>query len=635
MLLLKRTVVPAELPERDNHSPEGNRPDPSYAKMPFPVQLHRVMKNRHITFYLNLLGILGLTAWVVQSSASEPQRAEPAVRVWVEESLTRVQPTTPAGSKKIVEIAAARNEVEAFQVIVSSTGPKLEGVMAFVSDLSDGAGHHISNTHIKLYRQEYVYLRNPSPYSSEPPGWWPDPLVPFLNPYDAKPVSPMRLNREEQGGKVSYHLSGARFAGNGFRVWPERNQPLWAEIAVPANQPSGKYQGTFSVQLAETETVEIPVMLTVWDFTLPEGLPLTTQFGSLDGVSAKHGLPGGSPQSLQIEERYAAVLEEHRIAAPIPLALLPTIRANGSIDSKRTHEALKRFLTEYRTGPFRIPTFPWAEVSGKGEKALVRYLRNFFAYLKNNGWEQGAYYFPISEPNSKEAYDRVWAFAQVVREAEPSIRFLCTEQPYTQDTAWGDLHGAVDVWCPLFTFFDAESAVRARERGGTLWTYTALCQKAPPYHPNFSAVSGQPGMFWQIDFPLLNYRLPLWLNWRNKVEGLLYWSAVHWSDPERDVWTDPGFRNRYNGEGYLLYPGTEAGIPGPVPSLRLKALRDGLEDYAYFTLLAGLGEGNFVEKETAKVVHSWWKWEEDAERIYAVRSAIAKRIQEKQRKLAP
>ena len=500
---------------------------------------------------------------------------------------------------------------------------------AFVSDLSDAAGHVISKTHIKLYRQEYVYVRNPSPYSTEPPGWWPDPLVPFLNPYDAKPVSAMRLNREEQNGKISYQLSGARFAGNGFTVWPERNQPVWGEVAIPASQAPGIYQGTFSVQLAASNTVEIPVKLTVWDFALPDGLPLTTQFGSLDGVSAKHGVPDGSPLSLELQERYALALEEHRIAAPIPSALLPITRPNGSIDTKKNHEALKQYLTQHHTGPFRIPVFP---SDGKGKKAFERYLREFFVYLKENGWERGAYYFPVSEPNTKEAYDRVRSVAQLVHEAEPSIRFLCTEQPYTQDSSWGDLHGAVDVWCPLFTFFDGDRAARARERGEIMWTYTALCQKAPPYHPNFATVGGQPGMFWQIDFPLLNYRLPLWLNWRNKVQGLLYWSAVHWGDPERDVWTDPGFRNRYNGEGYLLYPGSEAGIFGPVPSLRLKALRDGLEDYAYFSLLAGLGDGDFVEQETAKVAHSWWKWEDDAERIYAVRSAIAKRIQEKQRK---
>ena len=593
------------------------------------------MRNQSAKSCLIFLGVLGLAAGVFHPSMSEAQRSEPPVQVWVEESLTRVQPTTPAGSKKVVEVAAARNEVESFQIIVSSTESKVENIVAFVSDLSDGSNHVVSSTHIKLYRQEYVYLRNPSPYATDPPGWWPDPLVPFLNPYDAKPVSAMRLNREEQNGKISYQLSGARFAGNGFTVWPERNQALWVDVAVPANQPPGQYQGTFSVQLAETGTIEIPVKLTVWDFTLPDSLPFTTQFGNLEGVSAKHGVPEGSPQSLQIQERYAAALEEHRIAAPIPSALLPTVRSNGSIDTKKTHEALKRYLTEHRTGPFRIPTFPWTELSGKGKKAFVRYLRDFYAYLKDNGWEKGAYYFPVSEPNSKEAYDRVRALAQLVHEAIPKIRFLCTEQPYTQDAAWGDLHGAVDVWCPLFTFFDNERAARARERGEVLWTYTALCQKAPPYHPNFAAVSGLPGMFWQIDFPLLNYRLPLWMNWRNKVEGLLYWSAVHWSDPERDVWTDPGFRNRYNGEGYLLYPGTEAGIAGPVTSLRLKALRDGLEDYAYFALLAGLGDAEFVEKETAKVAHSWWKWEEEAERTYAVRSAIAKRIQEKQRKLAP
>jgi hypothetical protein len=58
--------------------------------------------------------------------------------------------------------------------------------------------------HIKLYRQEYVYLPESQPALLEPPGWWPDPLVPFLNPYDAKPVSAMRLSREEQNGKISY-----------------------------------------------------------------------------------------------------------------------------------------------------------------------------------------------------------------------------------------------------------------------------------------------------------------------------------------------------------------------------------------------------------------------------------------------
>src|SRR5437870_4078134 len=38
----------------------ANRPAPSYAKMAFRLELHRMMKNRHIPFCSYLLGILGL-----------------------------------------------------------------------------------------------------------------------------------------------------------------------------------------------------------------------------------------------------------------------------------------------------------------------------------------------------------------------------------------------------------------------------------------------------------------------------------------------------------------------------------------------------------------------------------------------
>jgi hypothetical protein len=37
----------------------------------------------------------------------------------------------------------------------------------------------------------------------------------------------------------------------------------------------------------------------------------------------------------------------------------------------------------------------------------------------------------------------------------------------------------------------------------------------------------------------------------------------------------------FNGDGMLIYPGKN----GPLPSIRLKMIRDGLEDYEYLTLL--------------------------------------------------
>lgn len=579
---------------------------------------------RFICLALGLLFVMGA---LFRSRTLPAQRVEFPISVWVEDPLIRVQPATPPGPGRVIDIAAARNEAESFQVIISTSNKKLEDVVASASDLVDSSGNRIPEAQIKLYRQEFVYVRNPSPYSAEPPGWWPDALVPFVNPYDGKLVSSMHLAREEErGGRISYKLSGARFPGSGFTVWPGKNQPLWGDVAVPKGTAAGTYSGKLSIQLGEPGTVEIPIKLTVWDFTLRDGPPLTAQFGGLEGVAAKHEIPEGTPQALELEERYASLLEEHRLNAPIPRALYPAIRSNGSLDPKKTHEALRRYLEAHRTGPFRIPSFPSPDLRGRGRKVFVRYLQSFFQYLKANGWEKNAYYYPVSEPNSREAYDRVRSLSQFVHQAEPRIRFLCTEQPYTQDGAWGDLQRAVNIWCPLFTFFDEDRAAEARERGETVWTYTALCQKAPPYHPQFAKVGGQPGLFWQIDFPLLHYRLPLWLCWRYQIQGLLYWSTVHWSDPDRDVWTDPGFRNRYNGEGYLLYPGIESGIPGPVPSLRLKALRDGLEDYACMELLAKLGDRDFAAKEGSKVAASWWKWEDHPSLLYQVRAAVAQQI---------
>ena len=76
----------------------------------------------------------------------------------------------------------------------------------------------------------------------------------------------------------------------------------------------------------------------------------------------------------------------------------------------------------------------------------------------------------------------------------------------------------------------------------------------------------------------------------NVLQGELYWGVLgqysrvkEHHDPGllwRDQWT-----NGANGDGNLFYPGTPDIIGGtthiPVASLRLKYIRDGVEDYEY------------------------------------------------------
>ena len=67
-----------------------------------------------------------------------------------------------------------------------------------------------------------------------------------------------------------------------------------------------------------------------------------------------------------------------------------------------------------------------------------------------------------------------------------------------------------------------------------------------------------------------------------------YWKVDRWNpDPWDDVNNTGAFApgHNYPGEGMLVYPGPDAGLVGAAPSMRLKWLRDGVDDYDYVQLL--------------------------------------------------
>jgi hypothetical protein len=578
--------------------------------------------------FLNRIGWLSLLLCMASASPLFAEQAEPEIQVWVENPMVRVHPDTPPKAASSIEIAAARNEVEPFQVVIYSRTRKLDGVTAAIADFVSAEGKRISRSGVTLYREQYHYLRHPSPNSSDTSDLWPDALVPFVDPVEGLPLPEMQLVHQEQEGEVARKLIGARFSGSPFAISPGKSQPIWVDVSIPKDAAAGVYTSIFTVTIPGFDPVTLPIQLTVWDFTLPDGAPLSTHFGSLAPLAAKHHVQPGTPEYKQLYEQYAGSLAAHRIAPPIPEYLYPPIKPDGSIDWQKSVEGLKAFIERYQIHTFQIPTFPLPDPLNANRKACLRYLQSYYDFLKAQGWEKGAYYFPIDEPNSKKEYDRVRAYAQLVHEASPSIKFLCTEQPYPQDDTWGSLDEAVDIWCSLFGFYDESSGRQALQQGKQLWSYTALCQTAPPYHPGYASLVGRPVPFWEIDFPAINFRIPLWMNWHYGISGLLYWSTVYWDSPERDVWTDPAFRNRYNGEGFLFYPGVDAGFQGPVASIRLKVLREGMEDYLYFALLASLGGKDFADSEVAKVAPSWWKWSDDPQQLYQVRTALAEKIVE-------
>jgi hypothetical protein len=160
-----------------------------------------------------------------------------------------------------------------------------------------------------------------------------------------------------------------------------------------------------------------------------------------------------------------------------------------------------------------------------------------------------------------------------------------------------------------------DQAVKKRlSAGDEIWSYTALCQGRPDTP------------FWELDFPLLNYRIPMWISWRFDITGLLYWSATNWATTQ-DVWTNPlTYGHQYNMEGALLYPGADVGVQGFVTSIRLKQIREGLEDYEYLTILAQRRSRAVAEGVVKKIARSWHDWDTDAGHLLQARAEIARLI---------
>jgi hypothetical protein len=534
--------------------------------------------------------------------------------LYVVNDLMRVRPKDPPGSSRKAILQAARNEYAPFQIVVHGGAKGLKDVDASASTLRGKGGRVIDNRNITLYREHYVEVKTPSPLSKEGAGWYPDALLPF----------PTNGERRPQ----------ARFVATPFEVPPESNQPLWIDLFVPKDAAPGPYSGVVTVTAANEKPAKIPIELTVWDFSLPETPSVRSNFGmvgrsaaaGMSRAAAWYGIVPNSPEFRKLSREYAEQLAAHRLCPPIPSYLYPIIRDDGSIDPSETHVALKEWMEHFHVTGFPVQ-LQGKDPLGADRGRNVKYLRAIYEYLRANGWEQLAYIYVLDEPNTREAYETVRQRARFIHETQPGLKVLCTEQPTPQDPDWGTLVGSVDIWVPLWPLLDDEEAAERLGAGDELWSYTAIVQPLGSYKDLTKPPKQRITPFWELDFPLLNYRVPLWINWRYGMKGLLYWSAVFW-DKAIDMWMDPLTDNKkFNLEGLLLYPGGDVGAGSFVPSMRLKQIREGMEDFEYFKLLADHGRKDTADQVVRRVARSWTDWDVDPASLYAARAEIANLIQ--------
>ena len=524
-------------------------------------------------------------------------------KIWTTTDTRHVLRSELAGTQTAVTLAGARNEWVSFQILVRSGSP-VAGVTVVPSDLV-GPGR-LGAGQAKLFRQHQLEVPVGTYGNAEfKPDWYPDPLIPFG-------VQPLQ----------------ATIVAAPFDLPANQTHGFWIDVYIPPGTKAGLYRGSYRLS-CRSSAIQIPVSLTVWNFDLPAVSTLVTALGSPRNDVRKYyedhvGAAQQPTDWSKVDAQTAGLLSDHRVNATPPEDLItPVLQPEGFYRIPPDKLALlSEFIDRYHINAIEIPSLsvvvqdPVAEYN-KLYKWLCAYTVASVALAKPN---LTFYVYLYDEPNNAEAYGYVRKWGKAICDAHSAVRVMVTEQDAPQDPAWGDLYGAVNIWCPLFGLFDPNTAAARQAAGDMFWSYTALNQYNTPQ--------------WHIDFPLLNYRVPAWIAWRHRIRGLLYWGAMSWWRDVNDPWTNPGTYSftyldklyMYNGEGTLIYPGLPTGYHGIASSIRLKALRDGIQDYEYMAILEHMGKADAAQAVVQPLAQSWLQWNHTPGVYQTARAKLAQLI---------
>jgi len=504
----------------------------------------------------------------------QPDRATPP-SVWAAGSTEKIERSRRAelphdgiydASARTIRLTAVRGEHAPFHLVVTTHGDPLADVRVQAAPLTCDE-HVIPARHTQVFYEHQVNVYAPTGTHGRP-GYWPDPLVPLTRPFSVP--------------------------GTGTTDLP-RHQPLWVDLFVPRNQHPGVYRGEVSVTAGNAAIGSLRIELTVVDLTLPEKRSFPAHVGYYEHhIARMHGLEVNSDAFRRVFRRYLELLLDHRLDPRTGLGMRGRVEDSTYVLQWPRPDLEQLFLDRDRLRvyvtpvPQGVPRQSGAEPFTDAYARLVSdHVKKVIAHARQRGWYgKLGFWMPVDEPNTAEEYAAARRWGDAVRAVDPEIPVAITEQPFTENPAWGSLVGHVNTWVINGNYlFEGEDRIAARQAAGDRMIWYVSCDQLYP-QPNY-----------YIDREAADLRMIPWLTWRYRMSGFLYWTATFWEEV-RDPWRDPitwkwfPCNSPAAGEGSLVYPGNFAerytgqdNVEGPVASLRLTMLREGLEDLELIRLL--------------------------------------------------
>jgi hypothetical protein len=476
----------------------------------------------------------------------------------------RGKAVSPAGE---LALQALRGETVAFQLVVAGGAAPVDAVTVSVPDLvpADGSAPGARRVHADVFREHYLQVNRRSRNRHRPReslGWEPearaddaqmmgdvpDALIPIA--IDARPVLPPPA------------------------VAPGQTGAFWVDLFVPESLPAGEYaaeaqvrgDGALLARVALKLTVRAPVMpyRVTGAFMFYEAERLDKRMGNGDAVE---------PQLWQL-------LHAHHIDA---LAQL-----NRDTDIKRLRAAYDGSLFREGRGyvgpgvglpPSVVAFGTYGALGGPKDDSIER------IEDMNRALPPGiddVFVYAVDE-QCKSTYGADWKEALASRPAGRRVRVgqTCDKPPETQAVDFAMLPGQA---------FTRAAPGAARAAGKHAWIYNGQLPRT--------------GCL-MLDADPRGLIADGWISAAFGIERWFYWESVFWDDDNSggrgriDPFTAVETFHNDEGDvalldGLLLYPGRQEGkfaahslgVDAVLPSLRLKALRRGIQDAGLIALAA-------------------------------------------------
>jgi len=395
---------------------------------------------------------------------------------------------------------------------------------------------------------------------------------------------------------------------------PGTNQALWVDTYIDKSAEPGVYGQNIQLTVG-THKMSLPIQITVHDTSLPDK-PTIDAVGELYRSYFQEGVGYDitKPEWTAMAHCYQQLAHKHRMVfiERLPQLLTPDQLESyaNTISPTLTGELFTKdngYIGPGANTPVSLWKTPWPQsidgVTYKGitEREIQRY--EGLAYLWDElvirrGWadvDYFAYVFDeVDGPTNngdgslpREQYlalvhDQISRVQTAIDSGSGSTNIDLLWTSHTNPTVWEndpvlDLTNTVRLWAPNASAADTEFLRARMDAGETAWFYHSG-------HPSVGAHS--------INSSGIEMRTWGVIGARYGFQGQFMWAINLGSDdfPYRD----PQYKVDENraGNGVMVYPGNQLDkigyekSPGPVPSMRLKSWRRGLQDAELYFLAA-------------------------------------------------